>query len=117
MSEWSGSAGIPGPLMPLGYRHLGGFLPTIEPRSHRRTILGGACAFRMTPSSGPSTETRGTWRPNRGTRIRLLNCGDVLRFGELTMKEAERWIDADPTNPFDVFGEYFKNYWVIGYSN
>jgi hypothetical protein len=33
------------------------------------------------------------------------------------MNEAEWWIDAGPTNPYDVFADFFKNYLVVGYSN
>jgi hypothetical protein len=35
---------------------------------------------------------------------------------ELTMKDAERWIDAGPTNPSDGLADYFKNY-LVSYSN
>jgi hypothetical protein len=43
--------------------------------------------------------------------------GGVLRFGKLTMKDADmRLIDADPSDPFEFFPDHYKDQWVAGYS-
>lgn len=43
--------------------------------------------------------------------------GGVLRFGRLTMTNADmRLIDADPTDPFDFFPDHYKDQLVAGYS-
>lgn len=43
--------------------------------------------------------------------------GGVLRFGKLTMNDADmRLIDADPADPFDFFPEHYKDQLVAGYS-
>jgi hypothetical protein len=43
--------------------------------------------------------------------------GGVLRFGKLTMNNADmRLIDADPTDPFEFFPERYKDQLVAGYS-
>jgi hypothetical protein len=43
--------------------------------------------------------------------------GGVLRFGKLTMNNADmRLIDADPTDPFDFFPDHYKDQLVAGYS-
>ena len=43
--------------------------------------------------------------------------GGVLRFGKLTMNNADmRLIDADPTDPFDFFPDHYRDQLVAGYS-
>jgi hypothetical protein len=43
--------------------------------------------------------------------------GGVLRFGKLTMTDADmRLIDADPSDPFDFFPEHYLDQLVAGYS-
>jgi len=43
--------------------------------------------------------------------------GGVLRFGKLTMNNADlRLIDADPTDPFDFFPDHYNDQLVAGYS-
>jgi len=43
--------------------------------------------------------------------------GGVLRFGKLTMDNADmRLIDADPADPFDFFPDHYKDHLVAGYS-
>jgi hypothetical protein len=43
--------------------------------------------------------------------------GGVLRFGKLTMNDADmRLIDADPTDPFDFFPDHYVDHLVAGYS-
>jgi hypothetical protein len=43
--------------------------------------------------------------------------GGVLRFGRLTMNNADmRLIDADPTDPFDFFPARYNDQLVAGYS-
>jgi hypothetical protein len=43
--------------------------------------------------------------------------GGVLRFGKLTMNNADmRLIDADPTDPFDFFPAHYNDQLVAGYS-
>jgi hypothetical protein len=43
--------------------------------------------------------------------------GGVLRFGKLTMNNADmRLIDADPTDPFDFSPDHYKDQLVAGYS-
>jgi hypothetical protein len=43
--------------------------------------------------------------------------GGVLRFGKLTMTDADmQLIDADPTDPFDFFPDHYKEQLVAGYS-
>jgi hypothetical protein len=43
--------------------------------------------------------------------------GGVLRFGRLTMTDADLLIvDADPSNPFDFFLDHYNDQLVAGYS-
>jgi hypothetical protein len=43
--------------------------------------------------------------------------GGVLRFGKLTMNDADmQLIDADPSDPFDFFPDHYKDQLVAGYS-
>ena len=43
--------------------------------------------------------------------------GGVLRFGKMTMTDADmRLIDADPSDPFDFFPDHYKDHLVAGYS-
>jgi hypothetical protein len=43
--------------------------------------------------------------------------GGVLRFGKLTMNDADmQLIDADPTDPFDFFPDHYQEQLVAGYS-
>lgn len=43
--------------------------------------------------------------------------GGVLRFGKLTMTDADmRLIDADPSDPFEFFPEHYKDQLMAGYS-
>jgi len=43
--------------------------------------------------------------------------GGVLRFGKLTMTDADMWlIDADPRDPFDFFPDHYLDQLVAGYS-
>jgi hypothetical protein len=43
--------------------------------------------------------------------------GGLLRFGKLTMTDADmRLIDADPTDPFDFFPDHYLQHLVAGYS-
>ena len=43
--------------------------------------------------------------------------GGVLRFGKLTMHDTDmRLIDADPSDAFDFFPDYYKDQLVAGYS-
>jgi len=43
--------------------------------------------------------------------------GGVLRFGKLTMTDADmRLIDADPSDPFDFFPDHYNEHLVAGYS-
>jgi hypothetical protein len=43
--------------------------------------------------------------------------GGILRFGRLTMTNADmRLIDADPTDPFDFFPDHYNDQLVAGYS-
>jgi len=43
--------------------------------------------------------------------------GGILRFGRLTMNDADmQLIDADPTDPFDFFPDHYNDQLVAGYS-
>jgi hypothetical protein len=43
--------------------------------------------------------------------------GGVVRFGKLTMTDADmRLIDADPSDPFDFFPDHYNDQLVAGYS-
>jgi hypothetical protein len=43
--------------------------------------------------------------------------GGTLRFGRLTMNNADMWlIDADPTDPFEFFPDHYNDQLVAGYS-
>ena len=43
--------------------------------------------------------------------------GGVLRFGKLTMSDADmELIDADPKDPFDFFPDHYKDQLTAGYS-
>ena len=63
------------------------------------------------------------WKPKRepAKNVRGSNFmayrGGVLRFGRMTMTDADlRMVDADPSDPFDFFPDHYKDHLVAGYS-
>ena len=89
-------------------------LPPPEIRGHltAAAIKGGrlVLAFRRPGVSQQPTESRG--RHNY-----VLFSGGSIRFGKLTMRDADlRLIDADPRDPFDFYPAKFERQLVAGYS-
>lgn len=69
-------------------------------------LTGGA-----TPPKRPAT------LPAPGTRNYLYFFGGSIRFGKLTMSDADMLlIDADPSTPFDFFPAHYEDQLVAGYS-
>ena len=56
-------------------------------------------------------------RPGSAARNYVSFTGGTIRFGKLTMVEADlRLIDADPRDPFDFFPAEYQRQLVAGYS-
>ena len=88
--------------------------PTINGRLSRVSVQGQQLALNF--SSPGASQTSGS-RPGPGARNFVYFAGGTIRFGKLTMTEADlRLIDADPRDPFDFFPAEYQRQLVAGYS-
>ena len=89
--------------------------PLTEGRLERVAVTGNRLTMHMVgpgkPPSRPST------LPLRSARNYLYFYGGSIRFGKLTMSDADmQLIDADPRTPFDFFPAHYEAQLVAGYS-
>ena len=89
--------------------------PRTEGRLKSVAISGNRLAMTMT---GPGTPPpRPATLPLPGARNYLYFFGGSIRFGKLTMSDADmQLIDADPRDPFDFSPPHYEEQLVAGYS-
>jgi hypothetical protein len=89
--------------------------PRTEGRLQRVAVLGNHLTMQMTGPGAPPA--RPPTRPLPSARNYLYFFGGSIRFGKLTMSDADmQLIDADPRNPFDFFPAHYALQLVAGYS-
>jgi hypothetical protein len=89
--------------------------PRTEARLANAAVTADRLTMRMTgpgtPPAKPST------RPLPSARNYLYFFGGTIRFGKLTMTDADmQLIDAEPRDPFDFFPDHYDVQLVAGYS-
>lgn len=89
--------------------------PAIEGRLTRAEIAGGELRQVFASPAGRAVST--LTPPDRRARNYIYFSGSVLRFGKLTMTEADlQLIDLDDRDPFDFFPAKYSGQLVAGYS-
>jgi len=89
--------------------------PATEGRLQRLQVRDGAVQMHLTRSASPPPRPRTL--PVPSARNYLYFYGGTIRFGKLTMTDADmRLVDADQSNPFDFFPERYDAQLVAGYS-
>jgi hypothetical protein len=89
--------------------------PRTEGRLQDVAATGDRLAMRMVGPGAPPP--RPATRPLPAARNYLYFFGGEIRFGKLTMTDADmQLIDADPRNPFDFFPSRYEVQLVAGYS-
>ncbi len=89
--------------------------PQTEGRLQRATVAGNRLSMRMAGAASPPP--RPATLPLPSARNYLYFFGGTIRFGKLTMTDADmQLIDADPSNPFDFFPAHYDDQLVAGYS-
>jgi hypothetical protein len=90
--------------------------PQTEGRLQRVVVSGNRLSMRMTGAASPPP--RPATLPLPSARNYLYFFGGTIRFGKLTMSDADmQLIDADPSNPFDFFPDHYEDQLVAGYSH
>jgi hypothetical protein len=89
--------------------------PRMDAKLVSAAVSGGRMRMRM---SGPGQPpARPATLPLPSARNYLYFFGGSIRFGKLTMADADmQLIDADPSNPFDFFPAKYEAQLVAGYS-
>jgi hypothetical protein len=89
--------------------------PQTEGRLQRAVVAGNRLSMRMAGAASPPP--RPATLPLPSARNYLYFFGGTIRFGKLTMSDADmQLIDADPSNPFDFFPAHYDDQLVAGYS-
>jgi len=89
--------------------------PRMEGKLLSAAVDGGRLKLRMSGSAQPPQ--RQATLPLPAARNYLYFFGGVIRFGKLTMTDADmQLIDADPSTPFDFFPAHYEAQLVAGYS-
>jgi hypothetical protein len=89
--------------------------PQTEGKLQRVVVTGNRLSMRMTGAASPPP--RPATLPLPSARNYLYFFGGTIRFGKLTMSDADmQLIDADPSNPFDFFPGHYEDQLVAGYS-
>jgi hypothetical protein len=89
--------------------------PRMEGRVQAATVSGNRLVMRLTGNGAPSR--RPATPPLPSARNYLYFYGGVIRFGKLTMTDADmQLIDADPSTPFDFYPARYEDQLVAGYS-
>jgi hypothetical protein len=89
--------------------------PRMEGRLARVTASGNGLALQMTGAGAPPARPKTL--PSPAARNYLYFYGGSIRFGKLTMADADmQLIDADPSTPFDFYPAHYEDQLVAGYS-
>jgi hypothetical protein len=89
--------------------------PQTEGRLQRVVVAGNRLSMQMTGTASPPA--RPATLPLPSARNYLYFFGGTIRFGKLTMSDADmQLIDADPSTPFDFFPAHYEDQLVAGYS-
>jgi hypothetical protein len=89
--------------------------PATEGRVSAVRVTGDRLVMTMTGSANPPG--RPPTLPDPAARNYLYFHGGIVRFGKLTMTDADlQLIDADPADPFDFFPAHYADQLVAGYS-
>ncbi len=89
--------------------------PRMEGRVQTVSVAGNRMAMRMVGNAAPPK--RPTTLPSPSAKNYLYFYGGSIRFGKLTMSDADmQLIDADPSTPFDFFPARYEDQLVAGYS-
>jgi hypothetical protein len=89
--------------------------PRTEGRLQHIAIAGQRLTMRMTGAASPPA--RPSTLPLRGARNYLYFFGGSIRFGKLTMSDADmQLIDANPRDPFDFYPAKYNAQLIAGYS-
>jgi hypothetical protein len=89
--------------------------PATEGRVSAVRVSGDRLVMTMTGSVTPPG--RPSVRPDPTSRNYLYFHGGAVRFGKLTMTDADlQLVDADPADPFDFFPLHYSDQLVAGYS-
>lgn len=89
--------------------------PRMDGRVRSVAVAGNRLAMRLTGDATPSG--RPATLPLPGARNYLYFYGGTIRFGKLTMTDADmQLIDADPSTPFDFYPAHYEDQLVAGYS-
>jgi hypothetical protein len=89
--------------------------PRTEGRLEHVAVTGDRLTMRMTGAGTPPA--RPSTRPLPAARNYLYFFGGRIRFGKLTMTDADmQLIDAEPQDPFDFFPDHYDVQLIAGYS-
>jgi hypothetical protein len=89
--------------------------PQTEGKLQRVTVTGSRLSMHM--AGGAAPPPRPATLPLPSARNYLYFFGGTIRFGKLTMSDADmQLIDADPSTPFDFFPAHYADQLVAGYS-
>lgn len=92
-------------------------LPPPEIRGRLSKVMVNDRGLALTFSSSGEPAVPDGARPGSAARNYVSFTGGTIRFGKLTMVEADlRLIDADPRDPFDFFPAEYQRQLVAGYS-
>jgi hypothetical protein len=96
---------------------VGQVLPPPEIRGHLTAAFVRGNNLVQVFDSDPRRSPAPLIRPDRAARNYVYFHGGNIRFGKLTMSDADlQLIDADPSDPFDFFPARYKTQLVAGYS-
>jgi hypothetical protein len=89
--------------------------PRTEGKLRHVAIAGQQLVLRLTGSASPPS--RPATLPLKGAKNYLYFYGGSIRFGKLTMSDADmQLIDANPQNAFDFFPARYEAQLIAGYS-
>ena len=89
--------------------------PRMEGKVKTVTVSGNRLVMQLAGAGAPPK--RPATLPSPGSRNYLYFYGGSIRFGKLTMSDADmQLIDNDPSTPFDFFPAHYEDQLVAGYS-
>jgi hypothetical protein len=89
--------------------------PRMEGKVKSVSVSGNRLVMQLAGAGAPPK--RPATLPSPGSRNYLYFFGGSIRFGKLTMSDADmQLIDADPSTPFDFYPAHYDDQLVAGYS-
>ena len=89
--------------------------PRMDGKVKAVSVSGNRLVMQLTGAGAPPK--RPATLPSPGSRNYLYFYGGSIRFGKLTMSDADmQLIDADQSTPFDFFPAHYEDQLVAGYS-